>query len=189
MVSGIIFDLTMQSFNVIIGIPANILVLANLIKTRNEPLTSDIFLGCLAFMDAYFGFMTIISFLNLYLPGRVAMGWMALKFSYGVRTPVGRFFLSCVCLDRFIAVIFPIAFGQLKDINTGSAWPSWFCCSLLHMLRPKLLVASTTLRRFSLLRSCLPSLGWWCVTWPSSGPWNAHGPLVKMRWSNEKKGL
>ncbi|XP_016150741.1 G-protein coupled receptor 183-like [Sinocyclocheilus grahami] len=116
MVSGIIFDLTMQSFNVVIGIPANILVMANLINTRNEPLTSDIFLGCLAFMDAYFGFMTIISFLNLY-HWRSAIGWMALKFSYGVKDTSGPLFLSCVCLDRFIAVIFPIAFGQMKDIK------------------------------------------------------------------------
>ncbi len=116
MVSGIIFDLTMQSFNVIIGIPANILVLANLIKTRKEPLTSDLFLGCLAFVDAYFGFMTIISFLNLYHWGS-AMAWMALKFSYGVKDTSGPLFLSCVCLDRFIAVLFPIAFGQLKDIK------------------------------------------------------------------------
>ncbi|XP_051572454.1 G-protein coupled receptor 183 [Myxocyprinus asiaticus] len=114
MVSGIIFDFTMQSFNVIIGIPANILVIANLINTRNDPLTSDIFLGCLAFMDAYFGFMTIIAFLNLY-HWRSALGWMALKFSYGVKDTSGPLFLSCVCLDRFIAVLCPIAFGQLKD--------------------------------------------------------------------------
>ncbi|KAG1931356.1 hydroxycarboxylic acid receptor 2-like [Pimephales promelas] len=116
MVSGILFDLAIQSFNVIIGIPANILVLANLINTRNEPSTSDIFLGCLAFMDAYFGFMTIILFLNLY-HWKSAMGWRALKFSYGVKDTSGPLFLSCVCLDRFIAVLFPIAFGQLKDIK------------------------------------------------------------------------
>ncbi|XP_048027643.1 LOW QUALITY PROTEIN: G-protein coupled receptor 183 [Megalobrama amblycephala] len=116
MVSGIIFDLTIQSFNVIVGIPANILVIANLINTRKEPSTSDIFLGCLAFMDAYFGFMTIIAFLNLY-HWRSAMGWMALKFSFGVKDTSGPLFLSCVCLDRFIAVLFPIAFGQLKDIK------------------------------------------------------------------------
>ncbi|XP_026074739.1 G-protein coupled receptor 183-like [Carassius auratus] len=116
MVSGIIFDLAIQCFNVIVGIPANILVLANLIKTRNEPLTSDIFLGCLAFMDAYFGFMTIISSLNLF-HWRSTMAWMALKFSYGVKDTSGPLFLSCVCLDRFIAVLFPIAFGQLKAIK------------------------------------------------------------------------
>lgn len=116
MVAGVVFDLAIQCFNVIIGIPANILVIANLINTRKEPSTSDIFLGCLAFMDAYFGFMTIIAFLNFYL-WRSAMGYRAMKFSYGVKDTSGPLFLSCVCLDRFIAVLFPIAFGQLKDIK------------------------------------------------------------------------
>nr|XP_055042111.1 G-protein coupled receptor 183-A [Misgurnus anguillicaudatus] len=114
MVSGVVFDLSIQSINVIVGIPANILVLSNLINTRKEPLTSDIFMGCLAFMDAYFGFMTIIAFLNLY-HWKSPMGWRALKFSYGVKDTSGPLFLSCVCLDRFIAILFPIAFGQLKD--------------------------------------------------------------------------
>ncbi|XP_077069919.1 G-protein coupled receptor 183 [Siphateles boraxobius] len=116
MVAGVVFDLAIQCFNVIIGIPANILVIANLINTRNEPSTSDIFLGCLAFMDTYFGSMTIIVFLNFY-HWRSAMGWRAMKFSYGVKDTSGPLFLSCVCLDRFIAVLFPIAFGQLKDIK------------------------------------------------------------------------
>ncbi|XP_067283583.1 G-protein coupled receptor 183-like [Pseudorasbora parva] len=116
MAGGIIFDLAIQSFNVIIGIPANILVIASLINTRNEPSTSDIFLGCLAFMDVYFGFMTIIAFLNFY-HWHSAMAWRAMKFSYGVKDTSGPLFLSCVCLDRFIAVLFPIAFGQLKDIK------------------------------------------------------------------------
>ncbi|NP_001373440.1 G protein-coupled receptor 183-like [Danio rerio] len=116
MVAGVVFDLAIQCFNVIIGIPANTMVIANLINTRKEPSTSDIFLGCLAFMDAYFGFMTIIAFLNFYL-WTSPLGYKAMKFSYGVKDTSGPLFLSCVCLDRFIAVLFPIAFGQLKDIK------------------------------------------------------------------------
>ncbi|KAG9279028.1 G-protein coupled receptor 183-like [Astyanax mexicanus] len=114
MEAGIIFDLVFQSFNIIIGFPANVLVLAILIRNRNEPTTSDIFLGCLAFMDAYFGLMVPVSFLNLYY-WQSKQGWMALKFSYGVKDTSGPLFLSCICLDRFVAVLFPIAFGQLKD--------------------------------------------------------------------------
>ncbi|KAL3043743.1 hypothetical protein OYC64_003577 [Pagothenia borchgrevinki] len=48
---GILFDLTFQSINVIVGIPANLLVIAILIQNRKEPTTSDIVLpgfhGCL----------------------------------------------------------------------------------------------------------------------------------------------
>ncbi|XP_035763931.1 uncharacterized protein LOC118454209 [Neolamprologus brichardi] len=67
LIEAIFFDLAMQCINVIVGIPANLLVIAILIHNRKEPSTSDIFLGCLAFMDAYFGAMTPLSFLNLYL--------------------------------------------------------------------------------------------------------------------------
>ncbi|XP_036436974.1 G-protein coupled receptor 183-like [Colossoma macropomum] len=116
MVEGILFDMVVQSFNIAIGVPANILVIAILIHNRHEPTTSDIFLGCLAFMDAYFGLMAPISFINLY-HWRSMKGWMALKFSYGVKDTSGPLFLSCICLDRFVAVLFPIAFSQLKAIK------------------------------------------------------------------------
>ncbi|XP_029292852.1 G-protein coupled receptor 183-like [Cottoperca gobio] len=114
-VEGILFDLTVQSINVIVGIPANLLVIAILIRNRKEPTTSDIFLGCLAFMDVYFSAMTPFSFLNLY-HWQSKDVWSALKFSYGVKDTSGPLFLSCICLDRFVAVLFPIRFGQVKHI-------------------------------------------------------------------------
>lgn len=115
-VEGILFDLALQSINVIVGIPANSLVIAVLIRNRKEPSTSDIFLGCLAFMDFYFSSMPPLSFLNLYYWHSKEV-WSALKFSYGVKDTSGPLFLSCICLDRFVAVLFPIAFGQLKHIK------------------------------------------------------------------------
>ncbi|XP_015254007.1 PREDICTED: G-protein coupled receptor 183-like [Cyprinodon variegatus] len=113
---AILFDLTLQSINVIIGIPANLLVIAILIHNRKEPSTSDLYLGCLAFMDVYFGSMTPLSFLNLYVWHSKEV-WEAIKFSFGVKDTSGPLFLSCICLDRFIAVLFPITFGQLKPIK------------------------------------------------------------------------
>ncbi|XP_054616667.1 G-protein coupled receptor 183-like [Dunckerocampus dactyliophorus] len=116
LVEGILFDLTLQSINVLVGIPANILVIAILICNRKQPSTSDIYLGSLAFMDAYFGSMTPVSFLNLY-HWQSKEVWTAIKFSYGVKDTSGPLFLSCICLDRFIAVLFPLTFGQLKHIK------------------------------------------------------------------------
>ncbi|KAM4534519.1 G-protein coupled receptor 183-like [Fundulus diaphanus] len=115
-IEAILFDLTLQSINVIVGIPANLLVIAILIQNRKDPSTSDLFLGCLAFMDAYFGTMTPLSFLNLYLWHSKEV-WSAIKFSFGVKDTSGPLFLSCICLDRFVAVLFPIRFGQLKHIK------------------------------------------------------------------------
>lgn len=115
-VEAILFDLAVQSVNVIVGIPANLLVIAVLIHNRKEPSTSDIFIGCLAFMDLYFGTMTPLGFLNLFLLNSKAV-WASRKFSYGVKDTSGPLFLSCICLDRFVAVLFPIQFGQLKHIK------------------------------------------------------------------------
>ncbi|XP_037648496.1 G-protein coupled receptor 183-like [Sebastes umbrosus] len=115
-VEGILFDLTLQCINVIVGIPTNLLVIAILIRNRKTPTTSDIFLGCLALMDAYFGAMTPIIFLNIYL-WQSREVWSAIKFSYGVKDTSGPLFLSCICLDRFVAVLFPIMFGRLKHIK------------------------------------------------------------------------
>ncbi|XP_047427888.1 G protein-coupled receptor 183-like [Mugil cephalus] len=113
---AILFDLILQCINVVVGIPANTFVIAVLIHNRKESTTSDIFLGCLAFMDAYFGVMTPINFINLYHWQSKGV-WSSIKFSYGVKDTSGPLFLSCICLDRFVAVVFPIAFGQLKDFK------------------------------------------------------------------------
>ncbi|XP_061158662.1 G-protein coupled receptor 183-like [Syngnathus typhle] len=115
-VEGILYDLTLQCINVVVGIPANLLVIAVLVRNRKESTTSDIYLGSLAFMDAYFGSMTPISFLNLYHWHSKEV-WSALKFSYGVKDTSGPLFLSCICLDRFLAVVFPLVFGRFKRIE------------------------------------------------------------------------
>ncbi|XP_019899943.2 G-protein coupled receptor 183-A [Esox lucius] len=116
MEQGILFDLAVQTFNVVLGLPANILVIVILLHNRKEPSSSDLFLGCLAFMDAYFGIMVPFSYLNLYYWNSKEV-WSALKFSYGVKDTSGPLFLSCICLDRFVAVLFPLAYGQLKAVK------------------------------------------------------------------------
>ncbi|XP_062389290.1 G-protein coupled receptor 183-like, partial [Sardina pilchardus] len=113
MKEGILFDLAIQLINVILGIPANIIVIFILIQNRHEPSTSDIYHGSLAFMDTYFGVMTPIIFANLYQWQSKDI-WTASEFSYGVKDTSGPLFLSCICLDRFMAVLFPTAFGRLK---------------------------------------------------------------------------
>ncbi|XP_061568586.1 G-protein coupled receptor 183-like [Cololabis saira] len=115
-VEAILFDLGVQSINVIVGIPANLLVIAILIHNRKDPSTSDIFFGCLAFMDAYFGTMTPLQLLNLYVWDSKEV-WSAVQFSFGVKDTSSPLFLSCICLDRFVAVLFPIAFGRMKHIK------------------------------------------------------------------------
>ncbi|XP_061079276.1 G-protein coupled receptor 183-like [Conger conger] len=113
MIEGVLFDLAVQVFNVFLGLPANFMVLVILVRNRREASTSDIFIFLLAIMDAYFGIMVPFSFLNLYL-WKSKEGWRAIKFMYGVKDTSGPLFLSCICLDRFLAVLFPITFSRLK---------------------------------------------------------------------------
>ncbi|CAB1350238.1 unnamed protein product [Coregonus sp. 'balchen'] len=152
-VTDLMTNATFKPFNVFLVI---------LLRSRKEPSSSDIFLGCLAFMDAYFGIMVPFSYLNfyywhskdvwsalnplflscicldrfvavlcpvLYLFGSVRGGPLFLSCtvwigSWRSSVPVlylfgsvrgGPLFLSCICLDRFVAVLFPLAYGQLKD--------------------------------------------------------------------------
>ncbi|XP_035254872.1 G-protein coupled receptor 183-like [Anguilla anguilla] len=113
MVEGVLFDLAVQVFNVFLGLPANVMVMVILVRNRREASTSDIFIFLLAVMDAYFGVMVPFSFLNLYL-WQSKQGWRAIKFMYGVKDTSGPLFLSCMCLDRFLAVVFPITFSRLR---------------------------------------------------------------------------
>lgn len=131
-VEGILFDLTLQCINVVVGIPANLVVIAILISNRKDPSTSDIFLGCLAFMDIYFGVMTPFSLINLYHWHSKDV-WSALTFSYGVKDTSGPLFLSCICLDRFVAVLFPVLFGQIKHIKYRLSFTVLvFCLTLAY---------------------------------------------------------
>ncbi|KAJ8373193.1 hypothetical protein AAFF_G00270260 [Aldrovandia affinis] len=114
MVEGILFDLTVQAFNLVLGLPANIMVLVSLVQKRREASTSDIFLFLLATLDAYFGIMVPFTIMNLYL-WKSKEGWQSVKFAYGVKDTSGPLFLSCICLDRFLAVVFPITFTRLKE--------------------------------------------------------------------------
>ncbi|MFT7799030.1 G-protein coupled receptor 183-like [Arapaima gigas] len=114
--AAVLFDLAVQVFNVFLGLPANIMVMMMIYRNRREPSTSDIFIFLLAVLDAYFGIMVPISFLNLYY-WRSTEGLLSIKFVYGVKDTSGPLFLSCICFDRFIAVLFPIKFSRLKHIK------------------------------------------------------------------------
>lgn len=73
-----------------------------LLRNRKEPSSSDIFLGCLAFMDAYFGIMVPFSYLNLYYWHSKDV-WSALMFSFGVKVQGYRIKENLVYLDSVIS--------------------------------------------------------------------------------------
>ncbi|KAG9281876.1 proteinase-activated receptor 3-like [Astyanax mexicanus] len=109
----ILFYLGMQFINMFMGIPANIMVLWLIFRSKGDSSTSDIFIVHLAVLDTFFCLIPPLEFANLvYLT--TSSTWYVLRFFYGVKDS-SPLFLSCICLDRYMAVRHPITFTKLKD--------------------------------------------------------------------------
>ncbi|XP_010876238.1 proteinase-activated receptor 3 [Esox lucius] len=107
------FYLALQAVNMFLGIPANFMVLWLLYKNKSDPTTSNIFILQLALLDTFFCLIFPLELANIvHLNTRST--WYILRFFYGVKDS-SPLFLSCICLDRYMAVIHPIVFTDLKD--------------------------------------------------------------------------
>ncbi|MEQ2199354.1 hypothetical protein XENOCAPTIV_018042, partial [Xenoophorus captivus] len=109
----LIWYFSLQFTNMFLGIPTNLIVLWLIHKNKGDSSTSDIFIMHLAFLDVLFCLippleLATIVFLTTSSP------WHVLLFVYGIKD-FSPLFLSCICLDRYMAVIHPITFTNLKD--------------------------------------------------------------------------
>ncbi|XP_035246813.1 proteinase-activated receptor 3-like [Anguilla anguilla] len=115
MPAALIFYLTLQSINLFLGIPANLMVLWLLHKNKRDSSTSDIFILHLAILDTVFCLLPPLELVNqVFLT--ITSAWHVLLFFYGVKDS-SLLFLSCICMDRYMAVLHPITFTELKDRN------------------------------------------------------------------------
>ncbi|XP_028814866.1 proteinase-activated receptor 3-like [Denticeps clupeoides] len=113
MPAGFMFYLSLQFINLFLGIPANLMVLWFIHKSKSDSSTSDIFILHLAVLDTMFCLMPPLEVINImYLNTSNIL--TALSFFYGVKD-CSLLFLSCICLDRYMAVRHPITFTELKD--------------------------------------------------------------------------
>lgn len=113
MQGALIWYLSLQFTNMFLGIPANITVLWLIHKNKRDTSTSDIFIVHLAVLDVLFCLippLELASFVFL----TTSSPWYILRFFFGLKD-CSPLFLSCICLDRYIAVIHPIFFTKLKD--------------------------------------------------------------------------
>ncbi|XP_064873536.1 proteinase-activated receptor 3-like [Oncorhynchus nerka] len=109
----LLFYLVLQFINMFLGIPANVMVLWLLHKNKSDSTTSDIFILHLAILDTFFCLIPPLELANIvYLT--TSSTWYVLRFFYGVKDS-SPLFLSCICLDRYMAVLHPITFTELKD--------------------------------------------------------------------------
>ncbi|XP_064164391.1 proteinase-activated receptor 3-like [Anguilla rostrata] len=113
MPAALIFYLALQFINMFLGIPANLMVLWLLHKNKGDSSSSDIFIRHLAILDIFFCLLPPLELANkVFLT--ISSIWYVLRFFYGVKDS-SLLFLSCICMDRYMAVLHPITFTELKD--------------------------------------------------------------------------
>ncbi|KAL4647825.1 G-protein coupled receptor 4-like [Arapaima gigas] len=110
---GYVFYYAVKVLNMAVGFPANVIVMWLVARKKAHSSTSDIFISNLALLDAFFGMMTPLELLNR-LQLNDSRIWYFQRFAYGVKdsTPL---FLTCICLDRYVAVVHPIFFTRIRD--------------------------------------------------------------------------
>ncbi|XP_056100984.1 P2Y purinoceptor 1-like [Rhinichthys klamathensis goyatoka] len=116
---------SVKVLNLVAGFPMNALVMWQILKKKSEGSTSDIFIFNLSVLDAYFGLMTPVDMVNrLYLNNPKI--WYSQRFAYGLKD-VTPLFLTCICLDRYVAVVHPILFTGIRDnrIRIGVSMVVW----------------------------------------------------------------
>ncbi len=119
-----IFYFGVKVLNLVAGFPMNTLVLWKILKKKSEGSTSDVFIFNLSILDAYFGLMTPVDMANrLYFNDPSV--WYSQRFAYGLKD-VTPLFLTCICLDRYVAVVHPSSSPGSVTLASGSASRCWF---------------------------------------------------------------
>ncbi|KAF3702003.1 Proteinase-activated receptor 3 [Channa argus] len=109
----LIWYLSLQFINMFLGIPANFMVLWLIHKNKRDSSTADIFILQLAVLDILFCLIPPLELANIIFLS-TSSNWYILRFFYGMKDS-SPLFLSCICLDRYVAVVHPITFTILKD--------------------------------------------------------------------------
>lgn len=162
-----IFYFTVKIFNLALGLPTNMLVMWRMATCKSEGSTSDVFIFNLAALDAFFCLMTPVELLNrLYLDHWGV--WYLQRFAYGVKD-MAPLFLTCICLDRYVAVVHPIVFTNIRDnrIRAGISTLVWALLLAYSLTKSILGVLSVTevfsgliLSAFFIMVFCNVSILW-----------------------------
>lgn len=137
----LIWYLVLGSFNMFLGIPANLMVLWLIRKNKGDPSTADIYILHLAVLDTLFGLIFPLELVNIvYITA--SSPWYVLRFFYGMKD-TSPLLLSCICLDRYIAVVHPITFTKIQDRKHRTALVTAVWIIILSYSAAKCAVGST----------------------------------------------
>ncbi|TRY69758.1 hypothetical protein DNTS_030560 [Danionella cerebrum] len=122
----LVFYLFLQFVNLLLGIPANAAVLC-LIWTRNrnrsasrqDAGSSELFTFNLAFLDLMFCLIPPLELVSLVFWSHPRL-WLVLRFFYGVKD-CSPLLLCCLCVERLLAVRWPLAFAQARSWHRSLA--------------------------------------------------------------------
>ncbi|XP_030628192.1 proteinase-activated receptor 2-like [Chanos chanos] len=110
---AILFYSTVQFVNLFLGSSANVMVLWLIVKEKRGSSGPDVFIMHLAILDTLFCLIVPLEFAStMYLT--TSWNWYVLRFFHGIKDS-SPLFLSCVCLDRYVAVMRPFTHTRLKD--------------------------------------------------------------------------
>ncbi|XP_076871873.1 G-protein coupled receptor 4-like [Brachyhypopomus gauderio] len=164
---GFIFYFGVKVFNLFVGFPTNVLVMWQIARRTTEGTTSDVFIFNLAILDALFSLMTPIDLINsMYLND--AGVWYAQRFAFGLKD-MAVLFLTCICLDRYVAVVHPILFTGIRDqrFRVGVSAAVWglilayaLTKSILGRMQVNGVFSGVILSAFSIMVFCNVSIIW-----------------------------
>ncbi|KAJ8371588.1 hypothetical protein AAFF_G00307000 [Aldrovandia affinis] len=124
--TGFLFWVAVEILTVALGLPANLRVLWALLRSQVDPSTSNVFIGSLAALDVVFLLMVPAHVVNYLLLDHPVLD-RSLLFFFGLNEIGSPLFLSCVCLDRYFAVLHPVTFLRFRDVRyrAGCAGAVW----------------------------------------------------------------
>ncbi|XP_068191545.1 proteinase-activated receptor 3 [Antennarius striatus] len=181
----LIWYLGLQFINMFLGIPANLMVLWLIHKNKGDSSTSDIFILHLAVLDVLFCLIPPLELANIVFL-TTGSTWYVLRFFYGMKDS-SPLFLSCICLDRYVAVVHPITFTELKDRKHRAvlAFLVWLvilayagakCIGNIHNFEK--VFTAMILAAFAFMVFCNISILWALLKWSGSGR-DAMHPVKK----------
>ncbi|XP_035260140.1 somatostatin receptor type 5-like [Anguilla anguilla] len=124
--AGFLFWIAVEILTVALGLPANLRVLWALLKSQVDASTSNVFTGSLAALDVVYLAMVPAHVANHLLLGDAGLQ-RSLLFFFGLNEIGSPLLLSCVCLDRYAAVLHPVAFMRYRHARyrAGCAAAVW----------------------------------------------------------------
>ena len=130
--------------NIILGLPANMCVMWLILAGPGDK-AADIFSLNQAVCEVAICMSSAMSLIAFKTEGSsVAINifiWYTVKFSWGFILSGRPLFLSCVCFERYLAVVHPVTFLKYKHLRyrlagTFICWLTVLVCCLIHVWVP-----------------------------------------------------